>query len=283
MKYTLMLMVTFCVNVLAQEAAFTNALVSSIIVGPTDSEVRVVRKTYRRSQEDAPQHNYTVAWQLHSTVDIQGLTPVFVLFDIEVTNVAFGRQIDGTYPVVRGQHPAQFPPSPDGASNVIGGLLGYYFRVFQDRFGTPLLTNGFLDIGDDTPYLRGLTNAYFPFRQLQADGFHYGWYQVQRSAPNGYVPWYLVNAAVHPVVDEPIQAGLPPPQPVIEAHVTAAVPPETDPGVRLTWPHAYRNYRLERAVALESPILWEPVDLVGTNQVSLPLGGSNVFYRLSPP
>jgi hypothetical protein len=264
-----------------QQAVFTNDVVSTYTIGTEGSSIAIVREVSDTSP-GVDWKRYNVGWVPYGTEDIQGLTPVFVLFDIELTNVVFGQTITRTFPVVRGQQPAQYPPGFQGSSNEIGGLLGYNIRVNLNQFREPISTN-FTDIQPQVPTLRGLTNAYFAFRQLQADGFHYGWYQVQRSAPTGYVPWRLVDVAVHPVADEPIQAGLPPPQPVIEAHVTAAVPPETDPSVRLIWPHAYRNYRLERASALEAPIVWEPVDLSGTNQVSLPAGGSNVFYRLSPP
>jgi hypothetical protein len=281
MKVLLLLLIIICWRGYSQQVVFTTNVVSTLPIGADGSALSIVRRVSDISPGvDFKQFN--VGWVPYGSGDIQSLTPVFILFEIEVTNVTLGRRIDSAFPVVRGQQPAQYPPDLTGASNGLGGLLGYKFSIRYDRFGEPYSTN-FADVQNETPYLRGLTNAYFAFRQLQADGFHYGWYQVQRSAPSGYVPWYLVDVAVHPVAEEAIRAGLPPPQPVIEAHVIAAVPPETDPGVRLTWPHAYRNYRLERASALESPILWEPVDLVGTNQVSLPLGGSNVFYRLSPP
>jgi hypothetical protein len=282
MKVLLLLAVMACSQCFSQRVVLTNSEVSEYRIGSEQSALRIQQYVATTSLPGSRFAEHDVVWLSYGTGDIQALTPVFVFWEIEVTNVAFGRRIDSTYPVVRGQQPAQFPPNPDGASNVLGGLLGYTFAIGYSINGEPVSTN-YTDLQAQTRFLRGLTNAYFAFRQLQADGFHYGWYQVQRSAPNGYVPWYIVNAVAHPVADEPIQAGLPPPQPVIEAHVTAAAPPETDSTVRLTWPNAYRNYRLEQASTLEPPILWEPVDLVGTNHVSLPLGGSNVFYRLSPP
>jgi hypothetical protein len=282
MKLRSIIFIVLLLSVRAQDVHTTNAIVSSVVLGSEGSAIRIERRVRSRLVPGTSVTETSVSWVPTGTSDIQGLTPLLVLFEIDFTNVVVGRPINSSYPVVQGQMPAQYPPVPEGASNVLGGLLGYTVAIAHSVAGSPIATN-FTDRQSLTPALRGLTNAYFAFRQLQADGFHYGWYQVQRSAPNGYVPWYLVNAAVHPVPDEPIQAGLPPPQPVIEAHVTAAIAPETDASVRLTWPNAYRNYRLERASALEAPILWEPVDLVGTNQVSIPLGGSNLFYRLSPP
>jgi hypothetical protein len=281
MKALLLLWCAIAASVSAQQGVLTNSTVSTLPIGVEGSRLSIVRQVTDVSP-GIGWKEYFAGWGPYGTSDIQGLTPVFVLFDIEITNVVFGRPIDSSFPVVRGQQPATYPPDRGEMANLLGALLGYFIRIDYSQFGDPVSTN-FYTTTDRNPYLRGLTNAYFAFRQLQADGFHYGWYQVQRSVPSNYQPWRLVDVAVHPVADEPIQAGLPPPQPVIEAHVAAAVPPETDPSVRLIWPNAYRNYRLERAVALESPILWEPVDLVGTNQVSLPLGGSNVFYRLSPP
>jgi hypothetical protein len=281
MKMLLILWCALGVVVYSQHAVFTNDVISRYVVGAEGSAITIAREV----SDISPGRDwklFNISWVPYGTEDIQGLTPVFVLFDIELTNVVFGQNISRSFHVIRGQQPAQYPPGSVGSSNEIGGLLGYEVAIRYNRFQEPYSTN-FTDLQPQVPTLRGLTNAYFAFRQLQADGFHYGWYQVQRSAPNGYVPWYIVNVAVHPVADEPIQAGMPPPQPVIEAHAMAAVPPETDSTVRLTWPNAYRNYRLEQASTLEPPILWEPVDLAGTNQVSLPLGGSNVFYRLSPP
>lgn len=154
------------------------------------------------------------------------------------------------------------------------GLLSYSWS--QTRPDWPPGYVGRFDRSD------GASSFIIGLKVEHADGVHYGWLHMTRPAAGVTNLFEFESYAIHPVPDEPIQAGVEPPAPALTAE-------PGDPGSGtafiLRWPAGYSDnagYRLESTEDLAPPVEWQLVEAYSGEHL-VPVGMENRFYRLRSP
>lgn len=128
----------------------------------------------------------------------------------------------------------------------------------------------------------GQSSFLIGFRITHTDGNHYGWLHLTRPAVTATNLFEFDSYAIHPVPEEPIRAGLPPPSPELTVHPGDAL---AGTAFVLRWPPGYSDnagYRLESAESLDPDAEWIPVE-GASGQHPVPAGITNRFFRLRGP
>lgn len=128
----------------------------------------------------------------------------------------------------------------------------------------------------------GTSSILIGFRITHTDGRHHGWLRMTRDAITVTNLFAFDSYAIHPVPDEPIQAGVEPPPPILEADVGGA---GSETGLVLRWAPGYSDnagYRLESTGDLTPPVEWQWVESY-SGEHRPPEGAEHRFYRLRKP
>jgi len=105
---------------------------------------------------------------------------------------------------------------------------------------------------------------------------HYGWVRLSRQLVDNHTPFELIDYAVHPVPDEPIAAGQPPPLPPIQTQMDAE-------SLTFSWDARWGPLVLESTTSLVPPITWETFVEGSGGPVAIPTEDEQRFYRLRQP
>ncbi len=156
------------------------------------------------------------------------------------------------------------PPRPPGESYGISIL--FYRAIQQEDWKYSTAEPAF---ESESELLLGL-------RLALITGTHYGWLRLSRPVVDNHTPFDLVEYAVHPVPDEPIPAGEPPPLPPIHTQID----PEE---LTFSWDPRWGWLLLESTTNLVPPIAWEMVQQAVGGPVTVPTEDEQRFYRLRQP
>ncbi|MCW5556777.1 MAG: hypothetical protein KIT22_02880 [Verrucomicrobiae bacterium] len=108
-------------------------------------------------------------------------------------------------------------------------------------------------------------------------GTHYGWIHLTRPVVDNHTPVEIVDYTYHPVPDEPIPAGEPPPLPPIHTEVA----PDR---FTFSWDARWGNLALETATSLEPPVDWQEVVVSAGGPVTILQDDEpQRFFRLRQP
>ncbi|HAB17100.1 MAG TPA: hypothetical protein PLX89_15960 [Verrucomicrobiota bacterium] len=107
-------------------------------------------------------------------------------------------------------------------------------------------------------------------------GTHYGWLRLSRPVVDSHTAFDLVDYAVHPVPNEPILAGQPPPLPPIQTQIDSE-------SLTFSWDARWGALVLESTTNLVPPITWETVIEGNGDPVAVPTEDEQRFYRLRQP
>ncbi len=156
------------------------------------------------------------------------------------------------------------PPLPPSES--YGVLLLFYRAIGLEtwEYSTPISA------------FEGESELLLGLRLALITGTHYGWLCLSRPVVDSHTPFELVEYAVHPVPDEPIPAGEPPPLPSIHTQID----PEE---LTFSWDPRWGWLLLESTTNLVPPVSWEPVQQAVGGPLTLPLDDPQRFYRLRLP
>jgi len=122
----------------------------------------------------------------------------------------------------------------------------------------------------------GESQLLFGLRLALTTGTHYGWVRLSRPTVDSHTQFDLVDYAVHPVPNEPIPAGQPPPLPPIHTQVESA-------GLTFSWDARWGPLILESTTNLVPPLIWETVVEGSGDPVAVPTLDAQRFYRLRQP
>lgn len=107
------------------------------------------------------------------------------------------------------------------------------------------------------------------------DGVHYGWVRFTRPDLEPSTPFVIAGHDWNPIPDAPIEAGLPPPLPPLQAQFTGA-------GLSLVWDARFTGLLLEWTDTVGQSD-WQPVPDASTPPVTVRPDSEQRFYRLRRP
>jgi len=156
------------------------------------------------------------------------------------------------------------PPLPPSESY---GVLILYYRAIKKQnweFSTKI------------PAFEGESELLIGLRLSLMTGTHHGWMRLTRPVIDSHTQFDLVDYAVHPVPNEPIPAGQPPPLPPIQTQMDSE-------SLTLSWDARWGPLILESTTNLVPPITWETFVEASGDPVAVPTEDEQRFYRLRQP
>jgi len=155
-------------------------------------------------------------------------------------------------------------------------------RPPSENFGIALLTYRATKLEDwkyttiDQPAFERESDLLLGMRLVLRTGNHHGWIRFTRSVVDTHTAFELEDYAVHPVPNEPIPAGQPPPLPPIQTRVESA-------SLTFSWDTRWGPLLLESTTNLAPPISWETFVEGSGDPVAVPTLDAQRFYRLRQP
>jgi len=166
----------------------------------------------------------------------------------------------------RGALTNYFPDPPRPPSESYGVMLLFYRAIMKANW----------EYSTAQPAFESESELLFGLRFFWASGIHHGWIRFSRPVLDNHTQFDLVDYAVHPVPDEPIAAGQPPPLPPIQTRVESA-------SLTFSWDTRWGPLLLESTTNLAPPITWETFVEGTGGPVAVPTEDDQRFYRLRQP
>ncbi len=122
-----------------------------------------------------------------------------------------------------------------------------------------------------------LTNALVGLRVFLGDNFyHHAWIRLARPDNVAGTPFQVVAYDYNPLPDEPIQAGIPPPAPVLSSTM------DDQGNLVLSWPERYvPYYKLQTRPDLPPVPDWADVGTRDDHTHTAPIAAEQAYYRLT--
>ncbi|MCW5882048.1 MAG: hypothetical protein KIS91_14050, partial [Anaerolineae bacterium] len=186
----------------------------------------------------------------------------FLKFDDRRVTFAHGESINAARPVCK----TLIPNGPLPPIEFYNLVLLDYRAILREEWEYITITPRFETESD---LLLGL-------KLVVSTGTHYGWIRLIRSVVDKHTAFEIGGYAYHPVPDEPIPAGQPPPLPPIQTQ-------DGPEGLAFSWDSRWGPLVLESTTHLIPPITWEAVVEGAGDPVAISTDDEQRFYRLRQP